>query len=1141
MNFYLPVLLLAIACSTGAHSSAIELNAGFLDSQSSAARALTDLAKTPSVDKQLYLLQFDQPMRDSWMQQLLATGVQVLNAIPQNAYLVYGDGKALNKVAALENTLPLRWYGVFPMAAKWQQNAHPVDAEPVVGQFEVQLVKDSIANSQTIALLTQFNASSSLNAASPTIHQRFEILQFVNLVTSFPQARLAQLLARPDVISVRRASLIRFQDESQSMIIAGDLIGGTEPNTGNYLDKLASWGFTQAQFDQSNLIVDVADNSVDINPIGPDPGTVPFLSNAGPIARPRHFSLYTGGDPSNTSRYVYKGNWSSDPNIGFGYNGHGQMVMSVLGGFVPNSLDSGNSLIHRDAKGFRYGMGVAPFVRLGNSVVFGGFGTQGIPIVPAAYSSGARISTNSWIGGGSGEYGLLSQAYDAFTRDAQPNQAGLQPMFFAFAAGNYGSSEESRTMGEPATAKNVLSVGASEGVRSKAGVSGGMPTSTDGLGDCGVRDTDADNAKDMAFFSSRGPSSDGRAKPDVVAPGTHITGMSFTAAGVNPFLPLNNLGAGDPLFDASGHCGLIGSGITPGSPNNFFPFSTGQRWYTITSGTSFATPAAAGSAALIYQQFLNNPNYLAAHRTPVGSAAPSPALTKAYLMNTTRYLSGERANDRLPSMGQGMGAINLGHAFDGVQRVIRDQVGADTLSDSGQTRTLLVAVSDASKPFRVSMVYTDAPGSTVGSASVNDLDLIVTGAGAKYLGNVFSKEHSTTGGMADQRNNAEHVFLPAGIRAGEVFVIRINATAINGDGLPGNGDVTDQDYALVVYNADVVTDQAVVAFENAEINTPSQRLQPNDCTSLLVRLKNEGTQAALNLTASLQSASAGVSVSQNSNSFPLINTGAISSGTNAYTLSTSGSLQCGSTVNLSHQVNMGGFSFNTPMQLHVGTPSGYRFSTASGQIPAGGELVPSTATQDRVFSVPVPFAIRVYDKSIASGESIFVSTNGVVQLNDGQASSWHLNEALPASQFSATTIAPYWDELKLDTRSVSGGGIYQKVTGTSPNRTWIIEWRAKRAEDTGSAIRLKFAVAFQENSDTIEFIYDAIGQNQAGGASASIGLQTTDLRHTTFSINAPSVTAGQKIRFERVASACSSGRGSCAVQASGYFANGFED
>ena len=56
-----------------------------------------------------------------------------------------------------------------------------------------------------------------------------------------------------------------------------------------------------------------------------------------------------------------------------------------------------------------------------------------------------------------------------------------------------------------------------------------------------------------------------------------------------------------------------------------------------------------------------------------------------------------------------------------------------------------------------------------------------------------------TGGTADPRNNLESVYLPAG--TGGSFAVRVTATNIAGDGVPGNADTTDQDYALVVSNA----------------------------------------------------------------------------------------------------------------------------------------------------------------------------------------------------------------------------------------------------------------------------------------------------------------------------------------------------
>ena len=93
--------------------------------------------------------------------------------------------------------------------------------------------------------------------------------------------------------------------------------------------------------------------------------------------------------------------------------------------------------------------------------------------------------------------------------------------------------------------------------------------------------------------------------------------------------------------------------------------------------------------------------------------------------------------------------------------------------------------------------WTDAPGPTTGNAFVNNLDLRVTAAdGTVYAGNqIAAARRSRTPTFSDPRNNLEHVILPAGALSG-TFTVRVNGTSIAGDGVPGNGDTTDQDFAL---------------------------------------------------------------------------------------------------------------------------------------------------------------------------------------------------------------------------------------------------------------------------------------------------------------------------------------------------------
>jgi len=112
-----------------------------------------------------------------------------------------------------------------------------------------------------------------------------------------------------------------------------------------------------------------------------------------------------------------------------------------------------------------------------------------------------------------------------------------------------------------------------------------------------------------------------------------------------------------------------------------------------------------------------------------------------------------------------MGEVNMGMAFDGTLRILRDQLAADLFTAGGQTRTFTIAVSDPTKPLRVTLAWTDAPGATSGAAYDNDLDLTVAINGTTYKGNVFTGAFSVPGGSADYQNNVESVFLPAELPA----------------------------------------------------------------------------------------------------------------------------------------------------------------------------------------------------------------------------------------------------------------------------------------------------------------------------------------------------------------------------------------
>lgn len=787
----------------------IRLNAGPLDTSKAETRA-TRKAVESFTGKRMHLVHFAGPPQPAWIQELRDAGVRLVGYVPQNAYLVFGDAASLKKVRSLAARAPhIQWEGAYLPEYRLTQETKTQGAsrrlnKTATDAFAIQMVDDPESNPATLAILDRFKLDAPI---------RFERTRgFVNVVVRLPSGALTELGNQSDVISVRPYYPRTKTGERQGQIVAGNL-NGSLPTGPGYLDWLASKGFTQEQFQASGLIVDIADS-------GLDNGTT----------LPNHMGLYEGGVSSAPSRVVYA-RLEGTPNGSStlqGCDGHGTLNTHIVAGY-----DNRTGFPFEDALGFNYGLGICPFVRVGSSVIFdpSWFTSPNYPnMISRAYQSGARISSNSWGGYGDGSYDVDAQAYDALVRDAQPSQAaqpaeGNQEMVIVFAAGNDGTSGSS-TINPPGSAKNVICVGASENVQSIGG--------TDGSG---ISDSGANSADDIADFSSRGPCADGRQKPDLVAPGTHVSGGVFQAA--NP----GANGQADACF--------TGEGVSGGPSGNLF-FPLGQQYFTASSGTSHSTPAVAGGAALLYQYFINR-----------GLPRPSPAMTKAFLVNSARYLTGTGANDNLWSPRQGMGGMDLGRAFDGVPRMLRDQLPEDLFTSSGQMRTYTAVVKDAGAPLRVTLAWTDAPGSTTGSAFNNDIDLIVHANGVTYIGNVFSGAYSVEGGTADFKNNMESVVLPAGITG--PITIQVAATSINSDGVPNNSFPMDQDFALVAYNAELVAmpslREAGAALLSEDCAPANGVADPGETVTFNFSLENKGTLGTSNLTATLLSTGGVVAVS----------------------------------------------------------------------------------------------------------------------------------------------------------------------------------------------------------------------------------------------------------------------------------------
>lgn len=254
---------------------------------------------------------------------------------------------------------------------------------------------------------------------------------------------------------------------------------------------------------------------------------------------------------------------------------------------------------------------------------------------------------------------------------------------------------------------------------------------------------------DISGFSSRGPAVDGRILPTIAAPGETIASTRRVAG--------------------ASSCGTAIAG-------------TGGL-YSNCSGTSMAAPSVSGSAALLVQKW----------RAANAGATPSPAMVKAMLVNGAVDID----STRIPNNNQGWGRVRLPSSLGiGTNAYYVDQTAV--LDATGAVREYVVGVVDTTKPLRVTLAWTDAPGAVnANPALVNNLDLEVVDGANTYRGNVFTNGASVTGGTADAKNNVENVYINA---PGGAVTIRVRGTAIVGDGVPANATPLDQDFALVCTN-----------------------------------------------------------------------------------------------------------------------------------------------------------------------------------------------------------------------------------------------------------------------------------------------------------------------------------------------------
>ena len=650
----------------------------------------------------VYLVQFTGPIEDAWKENIQRAGGKLGPYIPNYAFVAKLDAEALARVRSLPE---VRWVGVYEAAYKLAAQVTPDDTRT----YRVLLAPWAQAE-QNAQAMSAFAVRPVQNHAQPLEETQAAVVeQPVEqiLAADLDRAGLEQAARMGDVLWIEPLYLNVPHNN-----IAGPIMG-----------RSVAWN---AGYTGSGVTINVTDTGLDTG--APDTLHADFRNRVANITSWPVVAADFGMG-------CLVQNPGADDSASDKRSGHGTHVTGSAAG---DGTASGGTIQGMAPKASISFQAVEQWTIFSESCPYpSGYYLTGIPINLApmfqqAYNWGARVQNESWGAVAQNqilrrsEFGIYDDQARQFDSFIQANQD-----FAVFvAAGNFGTDANGfegdgyvdlRSISSPATAKNVITIGASENDRAGGGYAGEVyaniwtdkfkffPTGPD---------LTSDRPYHLAAISSRGPMADGRIKPDLVAPGTNILSTR------------SSVGTG------------VGWGAYKESPS-----------YMYMGGTSSASALAAGAGALVRQYY----------QTHAGVPNPSAALIKATLINTATDITGygnksQEAGQSIPNMHEGWGLINVAAATTATRMFVDSTSGLST----GTTHTYRYSVA-AGKPFKVSLAWSDAPAAPFAAVTlVNNLNLRVTAPdGTVHLGNVFSNGWSTVGGTVDDRNTVENVYIQA--------------------------------------------------------------------------------------------------------------------------------------------------------------------------------------------------------------------------------------------------------------------------------------------------------------------------------------------------------------------------------------------
>ncbi|HXK51024.1 MAG TPA: S8 family serine peptidase [Caldisericia bacterium] len=401
----------------------------------------------------LFLLQFTGPVKPEWTLAVRSQGIEIISPLHYSSYLVRTTRE---KIPSIKSLPFVRTMGQVPGFLKVSQDLqnHALEAASIVA-----------TTTETFNINRFLDMS---NVKEGEYHYYVSFGRGHLHVFHFPLSKLNLLYTDSSVFYIEEMVENTVNNQYAAQVIkvrdSANNINLPEGNIGDHqVVAVADTGLSTGEIDSSMHPNFGADGDKVVG----------------------HYSYNVGGDPATAD-------WSCFISP-LGANTHGTHVAgSVLGD--GDSSPGGN---HK---------GMAP----GAEIVVQNIATTGSlrAVAPPpfenlfgdAYSSGARIHTNSW-GSGGNVYGTSASEIDSFMWENKDFSV-------LFAMGNSGPNIG--TMSIQPNSKNCISVGASQNN------SGGF------------------NPDWIASFSSRGYAEDGRIKPDVVTPGQTIYSSVTTGSKTSP-------------------------------------------------------------------------------------------------------------------------------------------------------------------------------------------------------------------------------------------------------------------------------------------------------------------------------------------------------------------------------------------------------------------------------------------------------------------------------------------------------------------------------------------------------------------------------------------------------------------------------